>query len=122
MCPTTPHGSNTATNLSSAIRNVLFQLVVAGSRRVSVRVRVRVRVRVSAGRACAICRTARRSSARSFALEAQIPTHSPATSALLNGELFDVEDTYLIIGSKEPRATAVVKVRMLTFGLSLIHI
>ena len=84
-----------------------------------------------------------------LALEAQNPTRSPATSALLNGkwkflyasgaspglkalqvvlrgskrapkspsgaDLVDVQDTYLTIGAEQPRATAEVKVRLLSF-------
>ena len=84
-----------------------------------------------------------------LALEAQNPTRSPATSALLNGkwkflyasgaspglkglmlllrgsksapkspsgaDLIDVQDTYLTIGTEQPRATAEVKVRVLSF-------
>merc|ERR1719238_2195975 len=84
-----------------------------------------------------------------LALEAQNPTRSPATSALLNGkwkflyatgaspglkglmlllrgaksapkspsgaDLVDVQDTYLTIGPEQPRATAEVTVRLLSF-------
>ena len=84
-----------------------------------------------------------------LALEAQNPTRSPATSALLNGkwkflyasgaspglkglmlllrgakaapkspsgaDLLDVQDTYLTIGAEQPRASAEVKVRVLSF-------
>jgi hypothetical protein len=84
-----------------------------------------------------------------LALEAQNPTRSPATSALLNGkwkflyasgaspglkglqlllkgskaapkspsgaDLIDVQDTFLTIGPEQPRATAEVKVRVLSF-------
>ena len=84
-----------------------------------------------------------------LALEAQNPTRSPATSALLNGkwkflyssaaspglkglmlllrgakgapkspsgaELVDVQDTFLTIGAEQPRASAEVKVRVLSF-------
>jgi len=84
-----------------------------------------------------------------LALEAQNPTRSPATSALLNGkwkflyasgaspglkalmlllrgskqapkspsgaDLIDVQDTFLTIDAEQPRATAEVKVRVLSF-------
>merc|ERR1719498_1485644 len=84
-----------------------------------------------------------------LALEAQNPTRSPATSALLNGkwkflyasgaspglkalmlllrgsksapkspsgaDLIDVQDTYLTIGAEQPRASAEVRLRLLSF-------